>query len=90
MKSCKFPCTLAAFLWLGFWRAPLLARSPASATQAQSKPEDSVTAAGDGPIRFAFQAIDFKPDSCETPEGGRSALRDVAGDRVIIVKEPAR
>jgi hypothetical protein len=35
MKSCKFPCTLAAFLLLGFLGAPLLARSQASATQAQ-------------------------------------------------------
>ncbi len=39
-------------------------------------------AAGDGPIRFAFQPIDFKLDSCETPE--RHAPETMAGGVAVF------
>jgi enediyne biosynthesis protein E4 len=64
MRSWLCPCCavlLSAFLLSS---APIPARSQSQAAKT-SKPE---SASGDSPIRFAFQPIDFKLDSDESPE----------------------
>jgi len=79
MKSRRFPGSLIAIILLvltGLWPVrPQL-------VQAQSKPTEPVTPAGDSPIRFAFQPIDFQLDSCETPE--RHAPETMAGGVAIF------
>jgi len=80
MKSCKFPCPLAAIVLLMLLDVPWLARS--QAVGPQSKPAEAVTAIGESPIRFAFQPIDFKLDSCETPE--RHAPETMAGGVAVF------
>ena len=82
MKSWKFPCWLAAILLLMIWGARLPARSQVPTTQTPPKVDDPVTTAGDGPIRFVFQPIDFKLDSCETPE--RHAPETMAGGVAVF------
>jgi hypothetical protein len=82
MKSCRFPRLWAAHLLLVFAGTAVLARSQAPASQASTKPAATVTTAGDGAIRFAFQLIDFKLDSCETPE--RHAPETMAGGVAIF------
>jgi len=63
-KSGYFFCSLAVFL-ISSVAAPTRARPQAHATEASPK---SAVASGDSPIRFAFQPIDFKLDSDESPE----------------------
>jgi enediyne biosynthesis protein E4 len=82
MKSRTFPCSLAAFLLLVFLGAPVPARSQAAATQSHTKSADSAAAGDDSPIRFGFQPIDFKLDSCETPE--RHAPETMAGGVAVF------
>lgn len=82
MKSCKFSCTLAAFVLLGLLGESVRLHSQEPATQAQPKPAAPSPPAGDGPIRFAFQPIDFKLDSCETPE--RHAPETMAGGVAVF------
>ncbi len=81
MKSCKVPSSLAAILSLVLWGAPVPARSQSSSAQTASKPAAS-TAADNSPIRFAFQPIDFKLDSDETPE--RHAPETMAGGVAVF------
>jgi hypothetical protein len=61
MKSGQLRCWAATVLIL-FASAPVPARSQVSPTT------KSGAGSGDSPIRFAYQAIDFKLDSDETPE----------------------
>jgi len=76
-------CTIAALLL----SAPLRAQAPgpadvpalehrANLTQAADK------TAGDSPIRFAYQPIDFQLDSCETPQ--RHAPETMAGGVAVF------
>jgi enediyne biosynthesis protein E4 len=65
MNRCQFACSYAALLLLALGNASLPAHSQAPAAQAQPK---NAEPAADSPIRFVYQAIDFKLDSCETPE----------------------
>jgi hypothetical protein len=82
MRLCKFPCSLAAFLLLVFLSAFVPVRSQVP-LQSESKPAVPLTpATGDGPIRFAFQPVDFKLDSCETPE--RHAPETMAGGVAVF------
>jgi hypothetical protein len=81
MKSCKVPSSLAAILSLALWGAPLPARSQSSSVQTASKPA-ATSAADSSPIRFAFQPIDFKLDSDETPE--RHAPETMAGGVAVF------
>ena len=78
MKSCRFPCWWAALWLLLFAASSAQAQAPASKTPTKST--DST--AGNGPLRFAFQPIDFKLDSCETPE--RHAPETMAGGVAIF------
>ena len=64
MMSCNFPCSLTACLFLLLAGTPSQVRSQADT---KSKPADT-SAAGDSPIKFAFQPIDFKLESDETKE----------------------
>jgi hypothetical protein len=73
---------LAAVFLLTLWSAPVPARSPVPATQAPPKPARAASSSGEGPIHFAFQAIDFKLDSCETPE--RHAPETMAGGVAVF------
>jgi enediyne biosynthesis protein E4 len=82
MKSRTFPGSLAAFLLLVFLAVPVQARSQAAATQSHTKSADSAAAGDDSPIRFGFQPIDFKLDSCETPE--RHAPETMAGGVAVF------
>jgi len=56
--------SLVAFLVFTIWGAPVPARSQASAAQTPA----TASPAGDSPIRFDYQPIDFKLDSDESPE----------------------
>jgi hypothetical protein len=67
MNRCRLACFYVGLFLLVLGNAPLPARSQAPAAQTQSKKADPATAV-ESPIRFAYQAIDFKLDSCETLE----------------------
>jgi hypothetical protein len=71
-RVCK---PLASVLLLVLWGAP----SPVRSQTATPTPTSS---SGDGAIRFAFQPIDFKLDSDETPE--RHAPETMAGGVAIF------
>src|SRR3984885_13279004 len=81
MKRCKLHCSLIAILLLVCLGAPSPAHSQA-ASQAQQKSSEPAANSGDAPIRFAFQPIDFKLDSCETPE--RHAPETMAGGVAVF------
>src|SRR5580693_7796554 len=61
------PRSLLAGLALIIASATVTARSQTQANQAP-KPASASTASSESPIRFAFQPIDFKLDSNESPE----------------------
>jgi hypothetical protein len=82
MKSRTFPCSLAASWLPVFLREAVPARSPASATQSPAKSADTAAAGDNSPIRFGFRPIDFKLDSCETPE--RHAPETMAGGVAVF------
>jgi len=81
MKSCKVSCSLGAIFLLALWGVPVAARSQASVAPARSAATATAPAA-DGLIRFAFQPIDFKLDSSETPE--RHAPETMAGGVAVF------
>ena len=83
MRSGKFACSFVAFLFLVSWGVPVPARSQATAPQISTASTATATKPGsEGPIRFAYQAIDFKLDSCETPE--RHAPETMAGGVAVF------
>jgi hypothetical protein len=85
MRVCKLGSTLAA-TWLLVVSACSIACSQTPATAASPQPtepgEARTIAAGDVPIRFVYQPIDFRLDSCETPE--RHAPETMAGGVAIF------
>ncbi len=81
MKRCELPRSLTAIVLVAFLSAPVAARSQA-ASQVQKKSSEPAANSGDAPIRFAFQPIDFKLDSCETPE--RHAPETMAGGVAVF------
>ena len=73
-----FACSLIVLSLLALWM-------PHAAAHSQSAPKASVSSAEttpDGPIRFAFQPIDFQLDSSETPE--RHAPETMAGGVAVF------
>ena len=82
MKMWKSPGSLAVLLvFVLIAPLPLTSQAPASGP-AQGRSEAAATASGDSPIRFAFQPIDFRLDSDETPE--RHAPETMAGGVAIF------
>src|SRR3954470_15914065 len=69
MKICSLSCAFAAVL-LSLFAAYARARSERAPNVAKS------------PIEFAYQSIDFKLDSCETPE--RHAPETMAGGVAVF------
>ncbi len=79
MKMRQFFCVLVATLLVT--SGPLWPQG--RGTQAfQAKTDPQTASADDSPIRFAYQSIDFKLDSCETPE--RHAPETMAGGVAIF------
>jgi enediyne biosynthesis protein E4 len=82
MRICRFFCALAAAFFF-VWSACLLARSQTRGTEDSQAVKDRREAPDrDSPIKFTYQAIDFKLDSCETPE--RHAPETMAGGVAIF------
>ena len=82
MTMRRFVCALMmAFLFVAAAYLPV--RSQTRGTEApQPISEPTTTPASDSPIRFYYQAIDFKLDSCETPE--RHAPETMAGGVAVF------
>ncbi len=80
IRVCKFArCGLAAALLI----ASALVRSQTSGTAPSPQHTQPATpASGNAPIRFVFQPIDFKLESCETPE--RHAPETMAGGVAVF------
>jgi hypothetical protein len=73
-----FACSLIVMPLLAVW-TPQAAVHPGSAPKASASPAQP---AGDSPIHFTFQPIDFKLDSSETPE--RHAPETMAGGVAVF------
>lgn len=76
----KFWRTLLATLLFMLSGSPIFSQSPVTASSAQRRQAETKTA--DSAIRFVYQPIDFKLDSCETPE--RHAPETMAGGVAIF------
>jgi len=76
MRRRNFFCLLAVLLWLILAGTPSPARPQTPSDQAKAAP------LADSPIRFAYQPIDFKLDSSETPE--RHAPETMAGGVAVF------
>ena len=76
MRRRNFFCLLAVLLLLILAGTPSPARPQAQSDQAKAAP------AAESPIRFAYQPIDFKLDSSETPE--RHAPETMAGGVAVF------
>src|ERR1700723_484152 len=81
MSTCKFQCALAPLFLLLIACSPVCSQTPASAASKQ-RAEPETTPVPEAPIRFVYQPIDFKLDSCETPE--RHAPETMAGGVAIF------
>src|ERR1700730_6470602 len=82
MKMWKFPGSLAApFVLVMTTYLPLYSQAPANGPLPK-RSAGTTTAAGDSPIRFGFQPIDFRLDSSETPE--RHAPETMAGGVAVF------
>jgi hypothetical protein len=82
MKICRFVSALVTAL-LFVASACVSVRSQTRDKESpQHRAEPPTASASNSPIRFAYQAIDFKLDSCETPE--RHAPETMAGGVAIF------
>jgi hypothetical protein len=82
MKMWKSSGSLAVlFVFVLNAHLPLRSQVPATETPPK-RSAAATTAAGDSPIRFVFQPIDFRLDSSETPE--RHAPETMAGGAAIF------
>src|ERR1700733_10824989 len=82
MRVWQFGSALAATGLFGVSVCPIVcSQTPATAASPQPG-EPGTIAAADVPIRFVYQPIDFKLDSCETPE--RHAPETMAGGVAIF------
>ena len=79
MRSCSVRCCITATILLSVASAPNPARSQTQTSQASTPAAQPSSAS---PIQFAFQAIDFKLDSDETPE--RHAPETMAGGVAVF------
>jgi hypothetical protein len=82
MRVCKFGRALAATLLFVFSTYPPVCSQSRAAAPSPHRTEPATPSSGEGPIRFAYQPIDFKLDSCETPE--RHAPETMAGGVAIF------
>ena len=83
MKTWKLPWALATTSFSLFFVGCSLLEYQAQGNQTPQRPIESAAAVtAEAPIRFVYQPIDFKLDSCETPE--RHAPETMAGGVAVF------